>query len=442
MTIFGDLGRPWVLAWGIDVQSGLADTLRRLAPVVKFLENFEPSSEVRQADYDAIVVIDDVGDLDDHLNILQFGGNPSRDDFKIGDEETFAISRIGTARGLAAQLEVPSGLPVEVDKLSRESLAPWLLTTSPRVTLAVRDTSWRGNPSSIARPKTIQAFVVERGGAPCAGRWRRASEDPDTRSEHWWLPRDCPDPESWVKAAFIEWHSLDPQRFPAGPDWVSDALWMTKAELDAALELQSAKEKLLHVASELEEEVNRCQASFEEKQVAANQAERRLLTSQGEELKEEVGAALTELGFEVIDSDEARLAEGGSLLEDLEIRDETGWTAIVEVRGYNRGAKTSDLQRIARAARGFEKRTGHEPHARWYIVNYNLTQPPPQRRPVLAGAESDVSEFALDNGCVIDTRDLFRLRESVRRSALTAEQGRQALKTCSGVFIHNSDAPE
>jgi hypothetical protein len=37
---------------------------------------------------------------------------------------------------------------------------------------------------------------------------------------------------------------------------------------------------------------------------------------------------------------------------------------------------------------------------------------------------------------VIDTRDLFRLRELVKSTKLSAERARQLLRECRGVFIH------
>jgi hypothetical protein len=55
---------------------------------------------------------------------------------------------------------------------------------------------------------------------------------------------------------------------------------------------------------------------------------------------------------------------------------------------------------------------------------------------VLAGSEPDVAEFQIDGGCVIDTRDLFRLRELVKSTKLSAERARQLLRECRGVFIH------
>lgn len=231
------------------------------------------------------------------------------------------------------------------------------------------------------------------------------------------------------------WNRLQPKRFPSRSSWEIETTWMTKREIVAKQDLAALEEELLRATTNLEVKIKSMRANVAELRTAVDNSERRLLTAQGDDLKDEVHAALTELGFQVIDSDKERAAEGSRLLEDLEVRD-ADWVAIAEVRGYSRGAKTSDFQRLARAARGFEQRTSREPDARWYVVNANLSQPPPERRAVLAGAEADVAEFAIDGGCVIDTRDLFRLRESVRLGGVTSEEARVALRTCRGIYEH------
>ncbi|GAA0928856.1 hypothetical protein GCM10009557_93870 [Virgisporangium ochraceum] len=217
---------------------------------------------------------------------------------------------------------------------------------------------------------------------------------------------------------------------------------MTKSEIDALTQLEQAEQELDSTTRQLKERVSELRVKLDDLRMATNNLDRRLLSSQGDDLKNETARALAELGFRIVDSDEARIAENSSLLEDLEVHDGTSWVAIAEVRGYGKGAKTSDFQRLARAARGFERRNGRDADARWYIVNHNLSQPPSERRPVLAGAESDVQEFALDNGCVIDTRDLFRLRESVRSGDMDAVAARTLLKECRGIYVHAMYVPD
>jgi hypothetical protein len=435
VTIFGAVERPWVLAYNIDASSELGVTLGQLAHIVKFVDSPILSEQVRESDYDALVYEGNIDSVDAGLNILQFGGSPTVDQFQYTTrnmEATFEIRLYGNGR--AGRLEAPIDLPAEVASLVQQSLAPHLLPVSPRSLLRETISSWPGGIRPDPAPTVIQPFVSEHNGNACAGRWRRPVDD--SWVEHWWLPLDTPHKPMWVRAAFAEWRRHDPERFPLRIEWANDPQWMTRAEIDAAELLAAAEEELRIATARLSGEVDVCRRKLASAVDAANQQERLLLTAQGDDLKAEVTATLSELGFQVVDSDELRKAEGSSLFEDLEVKDHSGWTAIVEVRGYIRGAKTSDLQRLARAARGFERRTGRDPDARWYIVNHNFAQPPGVRRPVLAGSESDVSEFAIDNGCVIDTRELFRLRESVRRGLMSSEQARELMRECRGALSH------
>ncbi|WP_203931149.1 hypothetical protein [Virgisporangium ochraceum] len=425
-------------------------TIQRYASVITVLSTHEPSAEVRQSDYDAIVVVGDIGVLDRGLNVIQFGGTTLRDEFKYVDSGTAVFFFIeNAAEGLAGKLEVASGLPEQVAKLARESLGPWLLENSPRAILKYHVTRRTGtaNTSTLAAVRrdklsVIQPLVSEFGGRPCAGYWSRDVSSQGGLPQHWWLPEKTPDSGSWIAAIFSVWRELDPVAFPTRADWETDPQWMTKSEIDALTQLEQAEQELDSTTRQLKERVSELRVKLDDLRMATNNLDRRLLSSQGDDLKNETARALAELGFRIVDSDEARIAENSSLLEDLEVHDGTSWVAIAEVRGYGKGAKTSDFQRLARAARGFERRNGRDADARWYIVNHNLSQPPSERRPVLAGAESDVQEFALDNGCVIDTRDLFRLRESVRSGDMDAVAARTLLKECRGIYVHAMYVPD
>ena len=436
MTLFGDTRRPWLLGWGIEEESDLAHAMKRLAPVVTFLKNsHRANSQVRQDDYDAAVVIGQLGDLAAHLNILQFGGTAKLDSFVHSDGEaelTYIVQVYSNGR--AGQLEVPTaGVPPEVENLARSSLAPWLLTENPRDVLRESIVMSKG---TIEVPSTVQAFVKERDGLACAGLWRRPTSSLRAPIEHWWLPEKSPDPVEWLEAALTRWRGQNEGRFPGPSDWILDPRWMTASEIGAHRKLAEAQTKLESDLAALTAERDDASRRLLVERENANVRQRLLLTAQGEELKHEVHAALSDLGFNVVDSDELRTAEGSELREDLEVHDDSGWVAIAEVRGYSRGAKTSDFQRLARAARGFEKRNGCEPNRRWYVVNHNLTKAPVERRAVLAGSESDIEEFKIDQGCVIDTRDLFRLREIVNLGKLGRGEAQQSLRDALGVFTH------
>jgi hypothetical protein len=126
----------------------------------------------------------------------------------------------------------------------------------------------------------------------------------------------------------------------------------------------------------------------------------------------------------------------GDRREDLRVTipDDPAWIAIVEVRGYRGGAQVKDLMRLARFRSRFRTETGAEPDASWYVVNQFLGVDPGGRQRVLSGNPDEVSEFAADDGLVIDTRELFRLVNAVNAGALALGDARDILRSGRGVF--------
>ena len=166
--------------------------------------------------------------------------------------------------------------------------------------------------------------------------------------------------------------------------------------------------------------------------MAADGAERRLLTTNGGPLAAEVGNALAEFGFGVVDAD-GLPAHASAKQEDLRVSDGS-WACVAEVKGYpRRNAKANDLMQVDRAVRRFRDNQGRWPDAKWYVVNQSFETPPPERQRPLRGSP-EVSGFAEDGGLIIDTRDLFRLREAVRAGALTKGAARELLKNATDVF--------
>jgi hypothetical protein len=75
---------------------------------------------------------------------------------------------------------------------------------------------------------------------------------------------------------------------------------------------------------------------------------RRLLTAQGDDLVAAVAQSFESLGFKVRDMDEEW--PKGDKREDLRVQDPARgrWEAVIEVRGYTKGAQQGDLLRISR----------------------------------------------------------------------------------------------
>ncbi|MEV4519216.1 hypothetical protein AB0J77_03215 [Micromonospora tulbaghiae] len=281
----------------------------------------------------------------------------------------------------------------------------------------------------VTKDDGIIAFVREFQGGPCAGYWNRPAG-----STWWWLPADAPDRVGWLDAAFAEWRRQNEERFPSGPSWAEEEPWLTTAELDAQRELDEHAERERKSQAELAARRRELEEAREAARLLADAAERRLLTAQGEALVAEVKAALEEVGFEVTDSDRLP-ANASEKLEDLRVCVDH-WVALVEVKGYSgrRTAKTSDLLQIGRAATRYAITEHRAPDALWYVVNQQAGGNPALRPRPLVSNPADVETSERDGGLVIDTVDLFRLREAVRRGSVSGEAALQLLKKSTGVF--------
>lgn len=109
------------------------------------------------------------------------------------------------------------------------------------------------------------------------------------------------------------------------------------------------------------------------------------------------------------------------------------WTALVEVKGYVGAAKSNDLNQVTRAAVAFAMTERRAPDALWYVPNPERNTDPGQRAVALAGREDDLTAFAENHdGCLIDTRELFRLRQDMATGQMSAEDARAVLKSARG----------
>jgi hypothetical protein len=424
---FGDRPRPWLLAFGFAPTDPLGEIVSELAPTVHFLRSDDfPANQIREADFDAIVVLGSVNAMPArNLHVIQFGGlgetqvRPGANGFRYG---VMPIGRAGRLSG------PDSTVSDKARELVESSLAPWLVEQNPRGLIS----RLRPNNTSFGDADGVRVLVQESGGLPAAGIWNRGDSDQGS-TEWWWLPEDAPDKAEWIAAALEEWGRTNPAAFPTQVnDWTTESRWMNAAELEATAGLRRAEEALASALAEHRALVDAAEVSVAQATREATDTDRRLLTKQGDGLKSQLHKALTELGFEVVDSDVEREDAGEPLLEDLQIRN-GDWVAIVEVRGYAKsGGKTSDLLRLGRAATSFERRHGSAPTARWYVVNHHMTTSPSRRPPVLAGAESDIDEFALVGGLVVDARHIFALVQGVRQGKVDADAVRAALVQASG----------
>jgi hypothetical protein len=263
--------------------------------------------------------------------------------------------------------------------------------------------------AQTASPSEVSPFLLTASGWTAAGRFARLED----RAECWVFPAGC-DPVRLTSYALTELGVRYPDRFPPSEPWTQNPRWMTFAELREQREASRLQEERALANARLDQLERESQGRLNDATQSADSGERRLLTAQGADLVAAASQALTELGFCVQNMDD--IWPSGDHREDLRLTSpgHPDWEAIVEVRGYARGAQMNDLMRLARFARRFQEEVGKWPPATWYVVNQFSNGDPSERDQALASNPSELEEFKLNDGLVLDTRELFKLLMRVR----------------------------
>lgn len=424
---FGEQPRPRVLVVNADKSNPQHAAIESLAPTTRYVSG-EDLQHIRQRDWDAAVVFGTLMGLEEHLHVIQFGGIAGGVINYVGPAGVELILII-RSRSRSVLFEEPDSVPTSV-----KPLIPSLITfVSERAEQGIpNDVMWAGHVSysNTGRPIIEIPFVIDDDNYVLAGCFVRKSSD----SRWWWLPEGLGQEDRWVAAALVDWSLVNPASFPGRPDWQERDEWSAPKELSLRTKLTDLADKLAAIESQIAAERSAVESELQETRHRTDQGDRVLLTGQGSELVAAVASAFKELGFEVIDVDD-EVTKPGDRLEDLRVRDgEDGfWTALVEVRGYSRGAQLNDLIRIGRFESRYVRETGDLPSAMWYVVNHFVSSDPSTRPQPLAASPMEVQTFAEANGAVIDTRTLFQLVMKVRRGELSAEESRASLKAAKGM---------
>lgn len=247
-----------------------------------------------------------------------------------------------------------------------------------------------------------------------------------------WLPDGAREYlKEWILFAFGYWRRTDPDDFPTTADWHRHSGWASPPEIEArrALsEFEAAEAERQRIADHQRQQL------VEELEGAERHGKswRGLLSQTGDELVASVKAALELLGFTVISSDELP-EHKGKKREDLRVSD-GDWTALVEVKGYGGAAKSNDLLQFPGAIATYAAAAGRSPDALWYVVNVYREDDPAQREDPLSGRKEDLVSFGEQHGCVIDTRELFALRQRVAATSTSAREARDQLKRSIGRY--------
>jgi hypothetical protein len=292
--------------------------------------------------------------------------------------------------------------------------------------------SYTGLKEPLTPKRITRGFVHENLSFPLmlAG-LLESPPDSHSKSSVFWLPDMARSGlRDWLAAATEYWRKQAPDVFPETVLWAKAPQWASPGETGARQKLDMF---------DREEEARRLAASRErarltsEVALAEEEGEdwRRMLRETGDNLVSSIQSVFEYFGFTVVDSDSLPEHKDRKR-EDLRVV-EGEWIALVEVKGYNGAAKSNDLQQIAAAAVTFAIDHGKAPAALWYIPNAQRATDPAQRTLALAGRDDDVAAFGSQHqGCLIEARDLFMLRQRVACDEMTTEAARALLRSSTG----------
>jgi hypothetical protein len=395
--------KPRMLVRGFEGDEELIDRLKALVPTFKHVQLL---SEVRQAEWDILVTDSPLFDAAGHLGVVYVA--PDGDFSGAIEKKPLWSKKILSNSGIiGGELKRVGNLPERISILVHEQLEPVLFARASHVIFKESPELPQSSASGPGLPVfkiKLEPFILTASSDVLAGRYRRSE-----KSECWLLPADTPDIVPWISAALGEWSTLDPERFPGVPDWSHFPEWMTNVERSLQSELEGLAEEKEDYLARLEAREIFLRKKLGEERERADSYERALLVKQHDDLKNACARALEELGFLVTDADVD--AKPDDHLEDLRVEDPDfpSWIALVEVKGYTKGAKTEALTQFVRFNKRYVHRYGVNPDANWYIANQFLGRDPALRQPALHGKQEDVDAFAAGGGLLVDSVILFKL---------------------------------
>ena len=275
--------------------------------------------------------------------------------------------------------------------------------------------------TTISTTRKDQTVLVETtSGRPVALRvilpTRSSTTDGETSRPVALLLPEASNLVAWFRTFLCDIHKSDPTRVPQPPPRLSQPSdWYTPQErvlADGITEIGSELERIRDARDQLKMEL----AAEGER---ADQGPRRALWADGDDLTDAASGLLTALGFDVRDMD-AELEEGESKREDLRltIHGVPGWEAIVEVKGYTRGTRTTDSRQIREYRDRYIEEEGRPPDLTVWLANPFRSRDPSSR----PAPDQNVMEFAeaIDTVHVLAS-DLYRQWVLVTVSSLDAE---------------------
>lgn len=327
---------------------------------------------------------------------------------------------------IGSHVRAVKGLPENLSALIADTLAPAAKKRTEHASIrrfAVEDVPDDAEDALLLRP-----FLLGPNDCILAGSYERSDQ-----ASVWIIPDDCPNLPAWVRAALGEWNEMYPSRFPKIPNWDADAAWQSAAELEVTARMDTLRAEILAKSQEYEAANKALEADLEAAREHAAMYERALLTADGDVLVDAVACALADLGLHVTNMDEHWL--DNDRREDLRvfIDGDPDWVAIVEVKGFTKGVKETELQAFGRWAERFILDHHRLPDRRWFVANHDRRRDPSDRPVPFAHKPAIIDVFKSQSGLVIDTIALFEALREVRADPSRVDEVRGWLVEALGL---------
>lgn len=411
MTVYNSQPRPRVLIEAFTPV--LAQELASLVPTAHIVEEGE---EVHEAEYDLLVTCaSNAGRRSDHMHVLSFGALYLDTWRRASGAGGFVLPERSN-RTLASEVHIPPSVDTEARALLEQ-------TVIANIPPGEKFTWTRLGPR-----ESTALLELGKERYPYALLWSRTPEEGSSISLV--LPPETADHRAWLVWFLRLLNTTDEGTFPGDPDWTLSPAWSTAQTLTTYDELTKLHEERSQLLAELELKERAAVSKLEDDRAADKVGYQRLLTADGDELETAVQDVLTKFGFTVQNMDGHHDQVTKAKLEDLRVGDpeDPDWVALVEIKGYTKGAKTNDVNQIlGRPMRSYILETGREPSKVWHIVNHERTVDPSTRKDAIPG-DLDLEALTEASGALIETRQLFLALRDVQSGKLGATDVKVSLK--------------
>lgn len=222
---------------------------------------------------------------------------------------------------------------------------------------------------------------------------------------------DSSDLSQWFRVFLTDVSEFDPERVPEPPSRLGDlSAWYTPEESALARRISEIERQM----EQLENERLQVGAELIRAGNIADATVRRAVWQDSDALVEAVGGILEEFGFAVEEMDKNKQPSEAKH-EDLRLRlaGRPEWEAIVEVKGYRKGVKTSHARQVRMHQDHYYSEMKREPAQTLWVVNPYREMDPGER----TVPDNSVDEVAriVEAICVLTT-DLYQQWRLVKQS--------------------------